>query len=112
MWAGQTSDIDIHCISQNGDGPRICNTSNLAFLGVHGEDLLRLLDLEGIAASHGSACATGSLEPSRVLLTMGYARKRASSSLRFSLSYETTEEEISQALEIIVKCVNKLRSLS
>ncbi|MDB6080745.1 MAG: nifS, partial [Chlamydiia bacterium] len=55
----------------NGQGPRISNTSNMAFLGVEGELLLMQLDREGVAVSHGSACTTGALEPSRILLNMG-----------------------------------------
>ena len=94
----------------NGSGERVCNTSNLAFLGVAGEGemLLRLLDLEGIAVSHGSACASGALEPSRILLNMGISRKHAASSLRFSLSRYTTEEEIERAIQTIIKCVRKI----
>ena len=96
----------------NGEAQRICNTSNLDFLGIHGEDLLRLLDIEGISSSHGAACATGAVEPSRILLNMGFSRKRALSSLRFSLSRVTKEDEIDEAIKIVVKTVNKLRSLA
>ncbi len=85
----------------NGDGPRICNTSNIAFPGMEGEVLLTQLDLHGIAASHGSACASGALEPSRVLTSMGLTRARCASSLRFSLSRFTTEEEILRVVEVI-----------
>jgi len=93
----------------NGLGPRVCNTSNLAFDGVEGEVLLRKLDLEGIAASHGSACATGALAPSRVLLNMGYSKERTLSSLRFSLSRFTTEQEIKRACDIVRRQVSELR---
>jgi cysteine desulfurase len=93
----------------NGEGPRIGNTSNLAFLGVEGETLLMQLDQMGVAASHGSACTTGALEPSRILLNMGISHDCAASSLRFSLSRYTTQEEIEQAVEIIVTCVKRLR---
>jgi cysteine desulfurase len=85
----------------NGDGPRVCNTSNLAFLGLEGEALLMKLDLEGVAASHGSACTTGALEPSRILLNMGFSQDRAAASLRFSLSRYTTQEEIDRAIHLI-----------
>lgn len=94
----------------NGSGPRVCNTSNLAFIGVDGETLLQLLDQQGVAVSHGSACASGAIEPSRVLLNMGYPRDRVESSVRFSLGYFTTEEEIDRAIEIIVRVVSQLRS--
>lgn len=87
-------------IQINGTGPRICNTSNIAF-DLDGETLLIALDRKRIAASHGSACASGALEPSRVLLKMGLPMKRVRSSLRFSLSRNTTEEEIDRAVEAI-----------
>jgi cysteine desulfurase len=93
-------------VSINGEGERICNTSNLCFSGIDGETLLMHLDLSGIAVSHGSACASGALEPSRVLLNMGLAKEKARSSLRFSLSRETTREEIDQCIETICKLVH------
>ncbi len=93
----------------NGEGKRVPSTSNIAFLGVDGEDLLFNLDLKGVSASHGSACSSGALEPSRVLLKMGYSHERASSSLRFSISRLTTEEEIEKALKEIVALVKAIR---
>ncbi len=96
-------------IAINGEGPRICNTSNLAFLGIDGETLMIQLDLSGIMASHGSACASGALEPSRVLTKMGIDRKRARSSLRFSFSRTNTLEEVERAVDIISEIVKKLR---
>lgn len=96
----------------NGDkNPRICNTSNIAFLGLDGESLLMNLDLKGLAASHGSACSSGSLAPSRILSEMGYSKKRVESSIRFSLSRFTTSAEIDHALSIIVDVVCKMRSI-
>jgi cysteine desulfurase len=92
----------------NGSGLRICNTSNLAFPGVDGETLLIQLDLAGIAASHGSACSSGALEPSRVLLNMGIPKKIASSSLRFSLSRWTTQEDIEEAIKIISTIISQM----
>lgn len=97
-------DLIIH-----GEGPRISNTSNIAFLGVDGETLLMHLDLAGIAVSHGSACSSGALEPSRVLTQMGIDKKTARSSLRFSLGRTNTREEIDQAIEKCVYLVKKLR---
>lgn len=91
----------------NGTGPRVCNTSNIAFEGVDGETLLTRLDLEGIAASHGSACSSGAREPSRILINMGYSHERVRSSIRFSLSRMTTKAEIDRALEIIIKAASK-----
>lgn len=95
-------------VSINGTGPRISNTSNLYFKGIDGEALLLALDQEGIAASLGSACASGSIEPSRVLLNMGYSMERSRSSLRFSLSRFTTETEIDEAIHIIVQIVSRM----
>lgn len=95
----------IPTIKINGDGPRVVNTSNLYFKGVDGETLLSKLDLAGVAASHGSACSSGSIEPSRILMNMDYSMERVRSSLRFSLSRTTTKEEIDTAIEIIVKAV-------
>ncbi len=96
-------------VKVNGRGPRICNTSNLCFLGVEGETLLTTLDMAGIAVSHGSACASGALEPSRVLLNMGLPRDEAAASLRFSFSRYTTQEEIDICIETVVSLVNRLR---
>lgn len=93
----------------NGEGPRISNTSNLSFLGIDGESLLIHLDREGLSASHGSACASGALEPSRILLAMGMPLSQARSSIRFSIGYSTTEEEIDEAIDRIVKVVKALR---
>lgn len=87
----------------NGKGPRVCNTSNISFKGVDGEALLARLDMEGIAVSLGSACASGSLEPSRVLLNMGVSHELARSSIRFSLSRMTTQEEIDRTIKTILK---------
>lgn len=93
----------------NGLGPRVVNTTNLSFEGVEGETLLAAMDMEGISASHGSACASGALEPSRILLNMGISTEMARSAIRFSLSRMTTEQEIDAAIPIIVRLVNRLR---
>ena len=95
----------------NGTGSRICNTSNLSFQGVDGESLMMNLDLAGIAASHGSACSSGALEPSRILLNMGLSTEHAGSSMRFSLSRMTTQEEVDLAVDIIVDVVKRQRNL-
>lgn len=94
----------------NGAGDlRVCNTSNIAFDGVEGETLLFKLDLAGIAVSHGSACSSGTLEPSRVLLGMGLSAKQVRSSLRFSLSRFTTQQEIDKCIDITCDLVRQLR---
>ncbi|MBF8262600.1 MAG: iscS-B [Parachlamydiales bacterium] len=96
-------------ITINGAGPRIANTSNLAFPGIDGETLLIHLDMAGVAVSHGSACSSGALEPSRVLLQMGMSRSIARSSLRFSVSRMNTREEIDACIERLTEVVRKIR---
>ncbi len=91
----------------NGKGPRLPNTSNLFFPGVDGESLLIALDMHHIAASHASACASGALEPSRILLNMGYSKERARSSLRFSFSRMNTLDEVRKATEVIAALFKK-----
>lgn len=95
-------------IQVNGDGPRICNTSNIAFDGIESEDLLIKLDLRGICASHGSACSSNSIQLSRVLLNMGYPTRRVKSSIRFSFSRMNTIDEIEEACKIIISSVKEL----
>jgi cysteine desulfurase len=89
----------------HGQGPRICNTAHIGFPGVDAETLLIQLDLAGIATSHGSACSSGGVEPSPVLLQMGIPPKLAASSIRFSLSRFTTQDEIDQTVEILLQLV-------
>lgn len=84
---------------------RICNVSNIAFPGIDGEILLMRLDMKGIAVSMGAACATGGLEPSHVLLNMGISQELATSSLRFSLSRYTIEEEIDTTIAAVAEIV-------
>ncbi|MEZ5315753.1 MAG: cysteine desulfurase family protein [Chlamydiales bacterium] len=99
------SGIFIHGINES----RLCNTSNIAFEGVDGETLLMQLDLLGISASHGSACSSGALETSRVLLNMGIEPSLARSSIRFSISRFTTLSEIDKALSIVTKCIRNAK---
>jgi cysteine desulfurase len=96
-------------ISINGLGSRICNTSNICFEEIDAETLLILLDQNGILASHGSACSSGLITPSRTLLNMQIDPKKVRSSIRFSFSRYTTREEINKALMIIIKLVKKLK---
>jgi cysteine desulfurase len=100
-------------ISRNGDAARrIPTVANLNFERVEGEGLQISLDLKGIAVSTGSACSSGSLEPSHVLLAIGHPRDNGRGSLRFSLSKDTTKEEIDFVLETLPPLVEKLRRLS
>lgn len=89
----------------NGTAERVCTTSSITFIGIDAEALLMYADLHGLSCSMGSACATGALEPSRVLLEMGMPRQEAVASLRFSLSRFTTRQEIDRAVDIIVSGV-------
>lgn len=94
----------------NGTGERICNTSNLSFDEVDGESLLMLLDQEGVSVSHGSACSSGALEPSRILLNMGISLSLARSSIRFSIGRTTTQQEIEKVIEILARLIIRLRT--
>ncbi len=89
----------------NGQGTRLPNTSNIYFENTCAETLLINLDQKGLIASLGSACSSGTLEPSHVLLGMGLSKDRALSSLRFSLSRLTTKEEIERSIELISACL-------
>ena len=97
----------------NGDTERrVPNISNLSFRGIDGESLLIALDIRGIAVSTGSACASGSLEPSHVLTALGLSRQEVRGSLRFSLSAYTTREEIDFAVSAVEETLERLRSMS
>ena len=91
---------------------RLPGNVNFCFEGVSGESLLLLLDSRGICASSGSACASGALEPSHVLLSLGLAPEIAQGSLRISLDISNTEEEIDYMLEVIPQGVEQLRGMS
>jgi len=96
----------------NGDKQeRVPNISNMSFEGVDGESLLIALDLKGIAVSTGSACASGSLEPSHVLQALGLTREEVRGSLRFSLGAFNTRDEIDYAVAALVETVARLREM-
>jgi cysteine desulfurase len=88
---------------------RLPNTSNVYFEGVDAEGLLILVDDKELYCSPGSACSTGSFEPSRVITAMGYDKERGRSSVRFSLSIFTTEAEVDEAVRIVGEAAAKLR---
>ncbi len=92
--------------------PRVPNTANLSIARVESESLLIGLDLAGIAVSSGSACSSGTLEPSHVLKAMGLSHGRTLGSIRFSLGASNTEAEIDRVLEVLPPLVEKLRSLT
>ncbi len=91
---------------------RVPGTVNICFEGVEGETLLLYLDREGICASSGSACASGSLDPSHVLLSLGVPHELARGSLRLSVGEFNSMEEIDHILEVVPRAVRELRSLS
>jgi cysteine desulfurase len=99
--------------SVNGDRVnRLPNTTSISFKYIEGEAILLLLSAEGIAASSGSACTSGSLEPSHVLRAMGVPFTRVHGSVRFSLSRYNTEEDVSYIVEKMVPIVRRLREIS
>jgi len=96
--------------SRNGTKePRLPNTSNIAFESVEAEGILMLMDQVGICASSGSACTTGSLDPSHVLMAMGCSVARARGSIRFRLGRYNTESEIEYLLQHLPGIIGKLR---
>lgn len=97
----------------NGDrNRRLAGNVNVSIVGIEGESLLLLLDQYGIQASSGSACTSGSLDPSHVLLSLGLAHEVAHGSLRLSFGEEFTEEDADYILEVIPQIVDRLRSMS
>jgi cysteine desulfurase len=91
---------------------RVPNTTNISFDHVEAESLLIALDLDGVAVSTGSACSSGSLEPSHVLRAMGLPAHRTQNSLRFSLGLFSTDEEVDRVVEMLPRLVEKLRALT
>lgn len=97
----------------NGDSDnRLPGTLNISFPGAEGESILLYLDLEGVAVSTGSACATGSLEPSHVLLATGVDIENAHGSIRFSFGIFNVEEDVDYVLSILPGIIEKIRSMS
>ena len=91
---------------------RVPNTTNISFDRVEAESLLIALDLEGIAVSTGSACSSGTLEPSHVLKAMGLPSHRTQNSLRFSLGMFSTDAEVDRVVEVLPRLVEKIRGLT
>jgi len=97
---------------QGGEAPRLPNTTNIAFAGVEGETLMMSLDLQGVAISTGSACSSGSLEPSHVLRAMGVPEAYLYGALRCSLGRGTTLADIEYVLDVLPGIVQHTRALS
>lgn len=97
----------------NGDrDKRLPGNLNISIEGIEGESLLLMLDMNGICASSGSACTSGSLDPSHVLLSLGLKHEVAHGSLRLSIDESTTDEDVDYILEVVPKVVNRLREMS
>jgi cysteine desulfurase len=100
------------CEVNGGGTPRLPNTTNIGFKYIEGEAILFMLDKHGVCASSGSACSSGSLDPSHVLTSMGLPYTILHGSIRFSLSRFTTEADIQQVIAVIPTVVEKLRAMS
>ena len=101
-----------HCWLNGHRTKRLPNNINFSFLFIEGESMLIMLDMKGICASSGSACASGSLDPSHVLLAIGLKHEEAHGSLRLTLSEESTKEEMDIVAEEVKKIVQRLRDMS
>ncbi len=101
-----------HCALNGDPVNRLPGNVSFCFEGIEGESLLLLLDMHGVCASSGSACTSGSLDPSHVLLAIGRVHDVAHGSLRLSLSYENTEEEMDHILTVVPEVVQLLRNMS
>ena len=91
---------------------RLPNTLNICFRYVEGESMIMMLDMKGVAVSSGSACSSGSLDPSHVLMAIGLTHEVAHGSLRFSLGAGTTREEVDYVADILPDIVERLRKMS
>ena len=97
----------------NGDrDKRLAGNLNISIEGIEGESLLLMLDMNGICASSGSACTSGSLDPSHVLLALGLKHEVAHGSMRLSIEENITEEDVDYILEVVPKVVGRLREMS
>lgn len=101
-----------HCWLNGHRTKRLPNNINFSFLFIEGESMLIMLDMKGICASSGSACTSGSLDPSHVLLAIGLKHEEAHGSLRLTLSEESTKEEMDIVAEEVKKIVQRLRNMS
>ena len=101
-----------HSILNGSRGHRLPGNVNFIFEGIEGESMLLLLDEKGVCASSGSACTSGSLDPSHVLLAIGRPHEIAHGSLRLTLSEETTDEEVDYVLSVLPPIVEYLRNMS
>jgi cysteine desulfurase len=111
LWAGLQANIE--SIYLNGHPTqRLANNLNVRLDGIEGESMILMLDMEGICVSSGSACTTGSLEPSHVLLALGIPKEKAHGSLRVTLGRSTTARDIDRFIEVFPPIVARLREMS
>ncbi len=89
---------------------KVASSCHLRVGGVDQEELLLLLDDEGVCASAGAACASGAIEPSHVLLAMGFSAAEARTAIRLSLGYTTTDDDVDHVLAVMPKVVERLRA--
>ena len=101
-----------HCWLNGHRTKRLPNNINFSFLFIEGESMLIMLDMKGICASSGSACTSGSLDPSHVLLAIGLKHEEAHGSLRLTLSEDSTKEEMDIVADEVKKIVQRLRDMS
>ena len=111
LEAGILQSVTGTVVNGTRDG-RVPNTTNISFDRVEAESLLIALDLEGVAVSTGSACSSGTLEPSHVLRAMGLPTHRTQNSIRFSLGMFSTGAEVDRVVELLPAIVEKLRALT
>jgi len=101
-----------HCLVTGDTGNRLPNTANIAFEFIEGESILLLLDRAGVAASLGSACSSGSFEPSHVMRAMNIPDTALHGAVRFSLSRDNSDEDVDRVIEVMPGIVAKLREIS
>ena len=106
-----SNEID-NIIINGKNSPRLCGTSNVTFKFVEGESILLRLDLNGFSVSTGSACSTGSLEPSHVLMALYNDPELAHGSIRFSFGRENTRDDVDKLVAVLKKEIGYLRSIS
>jgi cysteine desulfurase len=113
LFAGLLAAIpDLELNGPSDWGRRLPNNLNVAIPGVQGETALLSLDMQGIAASAGSACTTGNSQPSHVLRALGYGDERCRASLRLTLGWSNTEQQIDETIEVLADTVSRIRELS
>jgi cysteine desulfurase len=111
LWQGLQNGIS-HIRRNGSPGSSLPGTLNVSFEFIEGESILLSLDIKGIAASSGSACTSGALEPSHVLAAMGVPTETAQGSVRFSLGRENTEQEVDYAIAELPAIITRLRQMS